>query len=483
MNAKKYTLWAAVGLAIVLTLIIVKYSPEGESSMTQGKAGYTNINSEELGAMMKSKDFKLINVHIPYGGEIPGTDLFIPYNKIGEEINLPKDEKIVLYCRSGAMSRVAAEKLAELGYTNVYNLEGGMNGWKKQGFELLDKKKDEMDEMSPDVPAQPLQDYDPAKAAYFAMGPANTIKVVDIASGKIADVLPAGNNPHGIAVSKNGEYVFTTSTRMGPKEMIMEPDHQQEPMDMKKMMKMGSDEISVTSTRKRSVIKRINVGGGTHHMAITPDSRYVLATVPSKSGISIIDAAALEETGFVETGKVPNYVAVSPDGNIAYVTNKGEDTLAVVDLKAEKVVKKTSTGLRPDHVAVSPDGRRVYVAEGGADSVSVVDAETGEVIKTIPVGESPHGIAVRPQGDKVYVSNSEGKSVSVISTATLELITTVNVGAEVSHIEVTPDGGKVYANSEEQGKVYVISTATNSVESEIDIGPEPHQVSFPAGKP
>ena len=104
--------------------------------------GYYDIESSVLIQMLKNKNFSLVNVHIPYAGELANTDTFIPYDAIRQNLgNLPTDKnaKIVLYCRSGSMSAAAAKELATLGYTNVYNLAGGMNEWEKEGNAVIRK--------------------------------------------------------------------------------------------------------------------------------------------------------------------------------------------------------------------------------------------------------------------------------------------------------------------------------------------------------
>ncbi len=115
----------------------------GTQENLEKKKAYVDITAQQLNNMLKEKDFAMINVHIPYDGEIPQTDLFIPYNKIEENADrLPqaKNAKIVIYCRSDRMSNIASVNLGEMGYTNVLNLKGGMKAWKASGYALIYKE-------------------------------------------------------------------------------------------------------------------------------------------------------------------------------------------------------------------------------------------------------------------------------------------------------------------------------------------------------
>jgi rhodanese-related sulfurtransferase len=100
---------------------------------------YTDVGVAELQTMLANKDFTFVNVHIPFEGDIANTDLSIAYNEIEQNLEMlpaEKDAKIVLYCRSDRMSRIAAETLVDLGFTNVWNLDGGMVAWEQAGLPL-----------------------------------------------------------------------------------------------------------------------------------------------------------------------------------------------------------------------------------------------------------------------------------------------------------------------------------------------------------
>lgn len=104
---------------------------EAESSE---KISYHSVSPVAFKEMMQHKDFVLIDVHIPLQEHLKGTDLVIAYNDIESKLEeLPKDKntKIVLYCKGGSMSQIAAKKLIELGYTELYDLIGGKEAYDK----------------------------------------------------------------------------------------------------------------------------------------------------------------------------------------------------------------------------------------------------------------------------------------------------------------------------------------------------------------
>lgn len=119
----------------------------GSSGSVNGGAGeeistpdgtFTRVSPDALKAAMEGEDIVLVNTHVPFAGDIPGTDLSIPFDEIGQNLDrLPgKDARIALYCLGGPMSDEASRTLVRLGYTNVWDLDGGMEAWRASGFQI-----------------------------------------------------------------------------------------------------------------------------------------------------------------------------------------------------------------------------------------------------------------------------------------------------------------------------------------------------------
>ena len=121
---------------ILPILLIMLFVLSGCSSVKeeQNKAGYKQISQEEAKEMMGRDDGHVIvdvRRQDEYdAGHIPGA-ILIPNESIGHgapEALPDYDQVILIYCRSGNRSKQASEKLAAMGYTNIYEF-GGINTW------------------------------------------------------------------------------------------------------------------------------------------------------------------------------------------------------------------------------------------------------------------------------------------------------------------------------------------------------------------
>src|SRR5271157_3848731 len=113
----------------VLLLAVPAAMAEHGTQVSLEEGTYHSISAAELSEMLASKDFYLVNVHVPYAGEIPRTDALISYldteARIGDYPH-DKDSKIVIYCMTNRMASVAVRQLLKDGFKNIYMLDGGM---------------------------------------------------------------------------------------------------------------------------------------------------------------------------------------------------------------------------------------------------------------------------------------------------------------------------------------------------------------------
>ncbi len=126
---------AAFMLVLVAFFAMACASGEKSSESSDGNEGsYKQITQDEAKEMMEKDDGHVIvdvrTIDEYKSGHIPEA-INIPNEGIGSEQpdELPDLEQIILiYCRSGNRSKQASEKLAKIGYTNIYEF-GGINDW------------------------------------------------------------------------------------------------------------------------------------------------------------------------------------------------------------------------------------------------------------------------------------------------------------------------------------------------------------------
>ena len=119
---------------IFLLLAVMLLTACGQDKENDQGAVYVNITAEEAKRIIDSEEGYIIldvREQDEYdAGHIPGA-IVISHEKItekAEDVLTDKEQLILVYCRSGRRSKIAAEALLELGYTNIKEF-GGIIDW------------------------------------------------------------------------------------------------------------------------------------------------------------------------------------------------------------------------------------------------------------------------------------------------------------------------------------------------------------------
>ena len=119
---------------IFVILAVMMLTACGQAKENDREAVYVNITAKEAKEIMDTEEGYIIldvRTQEEYNeGHIPGA-IVISHEEIearAEEVLTDKDQLILVYCRSGRRSKIAAEALAELGYTNIKEF-GGIIDW------------------------------------------------------------------------------------------------------------------------------------------------------------------------------------------------------------------------------------------------------------------------------------------------------------------------------------------------------------------
>ncbi len=124
-------------LALILCFSLMCACDEINS---ENKYNVNNITSDEAKQMIDTGEYILLDVrtqeeydekHIPNCIHIPiDKNDVMPFKAEVEKQILDKSAKIIIYCKSGFRSEIAAKAMSTLGYEQLYNMTDGIDGWK-----------------------------------------------------------------------------------------------------------------------------------------------------------------------------------------------------------------------------------------------------------------------------------------------------------------------------------------------------------------
>jgi YVTN family beta-propeller protein len=178
------------------------------------------------------------------------------------------------------------------------------------------------------------------------------------------------------------------------------------------------------------------------------NGKLYIANMTAKS-LSIIDVASglISE---VALGGVAVQVAVTPDGKYVFASLYDTKEVARYEIQSGTVTRIAlpvgSQG--PIQLYPTPDGKLLYVCDQGnlmgrpsSNKVYEINISNSQVTNTITVGNAAHGVVVSKDGKTAYVTNNNDNSVSVIDISSKTVKTTVTVQQSPNGISYWFDTG------------------------------------------
>lgn len=248
----------------------------------------------------------------------------------------------------------------------------------------------------------PVQQY-----GRWVQGSDNQVHVVDLATMKQIGSVKVGDQPQGVAISKDGKLALV-ATRAGRGVSVLTIDGQ-----------------SVTE------VARVDVGDAAVGVAITPDGKraFVMKSTTMKLGVLKIDGQRVTyDPAFdLPTGYNPYNIALTPDGTMGFVVNNGirgnAGSITVFDPRGDhpRVVDTLAVGDGPEGFAMAPDGKSAivlllhgstsgtdewpYHPNGGAVMIAIKDGKARVLPREVKLGGVPEGVAYSRDSAYAYAGD------------------------------------------------------------------------------
>ncbi|MEW6411397.1 MAG: rhodanese-like domain-containing protein [Candidatus Zixiibacteriota bacterium] len=134
-SISRIALLVLLGLATTLTVVCVNGS-------------VPTVTVEELARLAADSTSNIFLLDVRTTGEwkdghLSFADLRVPYDSLDVHTDLlPTDRSTPIYCfcRTGRRSGIAARRLIEMGYLNVFNVDGGIRAWTGAGYKIVTEK-------------------------------------------------------------------------------------------------------------------------------------------------------------------------------------------------------------------------------------------------------------------------------------------------------------------------------------------------------
>ncbi|MEZ5308892.1 MAG: hypothetical protein R2684_17235 [Pyrinomonadaceae bacterium] len=290
---------------------------------------------------------------------------------------------------------------------------------------------------------------------------ANSVSIIDPATGKTEQTIPVGEGPHEVAISDDGRTAYVANygasvpgSSFSVIDIALGSEKRVDvsPLTRPHGLHLLGGKLYFSAESNR-VIARLDpatlkvdwimgTGQNVSHMVVgTADQRSFFTTNIGSDTVTAFSLAATPPAASsitqIPVGKQPEAIGISPDGAEVWVGLNNDNAIDVIATASKTVVKRIDLGARPYRVLFEPTGKRVYSTIFATSEIVEIDPVSKSVIRRLKVDGTPFGISFSKDGKTAYVSLNREKAYIVVDLEKLEVVARGETGDGPDGIAIT----------------------------------------------
>jgi len=252
---------------------------------------------------------------------------------------------------------------------------------------------------------------------------------------------PTGPGPHEVAVSPDGQTIFTPNYGVYPRPhsnpiLPSQMQFTSEPSDTMTRIERASGSVSNV---------KFPICARSHGITVSPDG-HIWVTCQNEGRVMELNSkngALIRDWPIGEPGS--HILRATRDNNYIVTSNVASGSISIFDRKSG-TIKTVKTGSGAEGLALTPDQSRVWVGNTQDNSISIVNITDGTLEQTFSShGRFPVKIVVAPDNSEAWVVNTFSNEIAILDTKSGSLIDKLRFNSPPLGIQISPDGETVYA--------------------------------------
>jgi len=248
----------------------------------------------------------------------------------------------------------------------------------------------------------------------------DTVSLVNLATASVAETVPVGDGPWGVAVHPRGTELWITNR--------------------------NDRSVSVIDLATRAVVATIRVGRVPLGIILDASGQRAYVASYGDNRVDVIDTTTRMLVSGFRVDRGPSSLVLDPPGKTLYVASFGADTVTALDPATGRLLARIRTAHKPLNLGVDAARGRLYVTNFGGGSVTVIGLVSRTVLTTIRVGRKPFGVAVDTERARAWVSDAAKNTVVAIDTAENAVVGELPTASGPLGVAIDPDGRVLVAS-------------------------------------